>query len=380
MNNAPMKIVYVIPVLGYGGAETQLLLLAKNMLTRGHSVKIVQALSCSPKFLSQYTELGIEVISLGMKKSVSNPYFLIKLRRVFDKLKPDIIHSHIAQANVLARIANWRQYPLICTAHSSNEKGRLNVEKLYKYTDSLSHWNTNVSVAAVDRYIELGLFSSERSDYVPNGVDTDHFSRANKESNPAAFKKSFSDASKFTFLAIGRFVTAKNFPLMLRSIAKVDANLLVCGEGSLEADLKSLVTALEIEDRVAFVDTMTDVRPLYQSAGAFIMSSTWEGLPMVLLEAMAMSLPVISTNVSGAATLFADGLAGKLVFGFDVDDYAEALREMTMLPANELAKMGEHGRKKVVDEFSIKKISQIWIAKYQHIIESAKPTEHNDNQ
>jgi len=368
-----MKIVYVIPVLGYGGAETQLFLLAKRMLSYGHSVTIIQALHCSPEFISQYTELGIEVISLGMKKSLPNPLLLIKLRREFKQLQPDLIHSHIAQANILARIANWRKYPLICTAHSSGEKGRINIKMLYKYTDALSHWNTNVSLAAVDRYVELGLFSSERSDYVPNGVDTVHFSSANKDSNPAVFKKPFADPSKFTFLAIGRFVTAKNFPLMLRSIAKVDANLLVCGEGPLEADFKLLVTALEIDDRVVFVETMPDVRPLYKSADAFIMSSTWEGLPMVLLEAMAMSLPVVSTNVSGASTLFTDGLAGKLVFSFAVEDYAKALSEMILLPANELTKMGHHGRRKVVHEFSIDKVSQIWIAKYQHIIKITQP-------
>lgn len=371
MISAKIKIVYVIPVLGYGGAETQLFLLARSMVSRGHDITIIQALNCTPEFISLYTEIGIEVISLGMKKSAPNPYYLLKLRLLLKKIQADLIHSHIAQANVITRIANWRCYPLICTAHSSDENGRLNIRQLYKYTDRLSHWNTNVSVAAVERYIDLGLFSSDRSDYVPNGVDTRHFTRSNDISKPTTFRDEFSDPSKFTFLAIGRFVSAKNFPLMLRSMSEVDANLLVCGEGPLGPELKSLVVALGLEGRVVFMETMTDVRPLYESADAFIMSSAWEGLPMVLLEAMSMSLPVVSTNVSGASTLLADGLAGRLVFG--IDDYARTLNEMIALPAFKLSEMGKHGRKLVVDEFSIEKITQIWATKYQQVIENTKP-------
>lgn len=368
-----MKIVYVIPKLGFGGAETQLFQLASRMQVRGHTVRIFQILNSSKTFIDQYNELGINVVTLGMKKSMPNPFLLIGLRRELIKFSPDVVHSHIAQSNIFTRLANWRRFPLISTAHSSHEKGRFNVGTLYRYTDSLSHWNTNVSDAALDRYTELGLFTKDKSDCVPNGVDTQHFCSGNGNDCASSINENFSDPSKFTFLSIGRFVHSKNFQLMLRSIAKVDANLLICGEGPMENELKSLVAKLGITDRVSFVETMVDVKPLYLRADAFIMSSTWEGLPMVLLEAMAMSVPILSTKVSGASFLLDDGLAGQLAAGFDVNEYTEALENMMQLPPAELERMGEHGRKKAVDEFSIENISELWIKKYRYIIEIAKP-------
>ncbi len=118
----------------------------------------------------------MEVLCLDMRRGVPNPIAIIKLRRIIATLSPRVVHSHIAQANLLARVTRLlaRMPVLVCTAHSVIEGGRM-LELGYRYTDRLADLTTIVSQAAVERYVRIGAAPAHRLRFVPNGLDLARF-------------------------------------------------------------------------------------------------------------------------------------------------------------------------------------------------------------
>ena len=120
---------------------------------------------------------------------------------------------------------------------------------------------------------------------------------------------------EFAWLAVGRFEQAKDYPTMLRAFARVHAAhpaavLLLVGRGSLQAETQSLAASLGLDGRVRFVGTREDVPEFMTVADGYVMSSAWEGMPMVLLEAAAAGLPIVATMVGGNPEVVRDGSHG----------------------------------------------------------------------
>ena len=139
-----MRILFVITGLGMGGAENQVANLADALVSRGH--KVILASILEPTLVLPRSEqvkvvwLGGTKSTLGMVKAYANLAELIK------QSKPDVLHSHIFQANILSRLARLvSKVPrLVCTAHSNNEGGKVRM-LAYRMTDKLAHEFTNVS-------------------------------------------------------------------------------------------------------------------------------------------------------------------------------------------------------------------------------------------
>src|SRR5262245_56954535 len=146
------------------------------MQRRGWSVAVVSM--TPPVALWQELEAnGIEVQCLGMRRGIPNPLAIMRLRRFLKQRRPDVLHSHMVHANLLARATRMlsRVPVVVCTAHSIRECGRF-LELGYRYTDRLADLTTNVSQAGVDRYLQIGAVPSGRIRFVPNGLDLRRFS------------------------------------------------------------------------------------------------------------------------------------------------------------------------------------------------------------
>lgn len=131
-------------------------------------------------------------------------------------------------------------------------------------------------------------------------------------------------------IAVGRLVKQKNFSLLIRSFSealrRVDARLLIVGEGEERAQLESLVKALDLQDCVDLPGYMSNVHGLVARADLFVLSSNYEGLPNALLEALAVGTPAVSTDcLSGPSEILCDGAAGDLVPINDLNAMAEAI-------------------------------------------------------
>lgn len=159
-------------------------------------------------------------------------------------------------------------------------------------------------------------------------------------------------------LFVGRLAAMKGVPVLLQAFAQAharhkDARLTLIGDGPERGTLEELAARLGIADNVNFVGfkNQAEVASALSQADIFALPSFAEGLPVVLMEAMAAGLPVVTTRIAGVAELVEDGVSGRLVHASDADSFADALDALMASPAA-ARRMGETGRKKVHAEFN----------------------------
>ena len=167
MNNHP--VLFLITGLAYGGAETQLVNLAISLKKRGWKVRVVSMLP-PQAFTEELKEAGIPLSTLNMRRGVADPRAVFRLVKILREWKPDIVHGHMVHANLLARVVRiFCKIPvLISTAHNIDEGGRWR-EVAYRLTDPLVDLTTNVSRAAVERYIRVGAAPKNKIGSCPMG-------------------------------------------------------------------------------------------------------------------------------------------------------------------------------------------------------------------
>ena len=151
---------------------------------------------------------------------------------------------------------------------------------------------------------------------------------------------------------------AKGYPDMIAAFARArrehpQATLLVAGTGPLEDEVRELARQAGIEDAVRLLGLRSDVGALMQAADGFLMTSHWEGLPMVLLEAGASSLPVVATDVGGSRDAVLDGVSGYLTPVSDPAATARAMVRVMQASVEERRAMGAAGREGVRRTFEI---------------------------
>lgn len=367
-----MKLLFLITGLAYGGAETQLVNLAISLKKRGWEVRVVAMLP-PQAFTEELKEAGIPLSTLNMRRGVADPRAVFGLVKTLREWKPDIVHSHMIHANLLARIARifYRIPVLICTAHSIDEGGRWR-EIAYRLTDFLADLTTNVSQAAVERYIRVGAVPKGKIRYVPNGVDTAKFKPDEVVVKRLRNELGINDC--FIWLAVGRFEEAKDYPNMLQAFKMVvdkkqDTLLLLAGQGSLLEETRKLANELDLEDKVRFLGVRRDVPDLMNAADAYVMSSAWEGMPMVLLEAEACGLPVVATEVGGNGEVILNNKSGYVVPPGDSEALATAMVKMMALSEVERRAMGKAGRAHIEANYSLERVVDQWEELYRQLLQ-----------
>ncbi|HXG08789.1 MAG TPA: glycosyltransferase, partial [Gemmataceae bacterium] len=151
---------------------------------------------------------------------------------------------------------------------------------------------------------------------IENAIDTTEYSRRH-EINEAKRKLGI-PVERLVIGAVGRLSAEKGFDLLIRSVdhlltSGLDIELLLVGEGDQERELRSLVAGLGRQERIRLLGYQPDPRAIYEAMDVFALSSLREGLPNVVLEAMAMGVPVVATRVAGVPRLIRDGENGLLV-------------------------------------------------------------------
>lgn len=373
MTLAPLRIQFLTTSLMRGGAEIQVMLLACALKERGHEVEVISMIE--PEALTE--ELAakrIPVVSLRMKQGHTDPGAVFRLRHHIHKFEPDVVHSHMVHANLLARVTRLitRMPVLISTAHSTHEGSRL-FDLAYRFTDRLATLTTNVSAAAVQRYVEARLAPENRIRIMPNGIHTDTFCESPLKRDQT--REVLRLGSSFCWLAAGALHESKDYPTLLQAFAlviheKPGVRLLIAGEGPELAKLKQLIMDLHLTDNVTLLGLRSDIAALMNAADAYVMSSVWEGLPLVLLEAAASSLPMVVTRVGGNAEIVEEAANGSVVPASDPYSLAAAMLQLQQAPAAERAGMGERGRTLVTRKYEIGQVAPAWLDVYRELLGS----------
>jgi glycosyltransferase involved in cell wall biosynthesis len=260
---------------------------------------------------------------------------------------------------------------LVSTIHNIYEGGPLWMAG-YRYSNGLVDQMTIVSQAAADRFIRERIVPAELLRVAPNGVDTEGILRV-----PAGARASVRGAlgldSQLVWLAVGRFEVAKDYPNMLRAFALVrrdrpTATLLLVGRGSLQPETEALVRELGLNEAVRFLGVRDDVPAVMAAADAYVMSSAWEGMPMVLLEAAAAGLPIVATEVGGNREVILEGESGFLVPPRDENALAAAMLRLDALPEAERRAMGHRGQEHIRRHYGLARVADRWEELYREVL------------
>jgi glycosyltransferase involved in cell wall biosynthesis len=215
------------------------------------------------------------------------------------------------------------------------------------------------------RCLECGV-PARRCVLIENAIDTEEFSR---RLSIAEARQPFGVSARRLLLgAIGRLSAEKGFDLLIRAVAQLvgdglDVGLLIAGEGDEREPLVTLITELGLADRVKLLGYCSDPRGLYQAFDVYVLSSLREGLPNVLLEAMALELPVVATRIGGVPRLIQDGVNGLLVEPGTVSALAGAVGRLASDPELR-TRLGRVGRETIEKGYSfavrMEKVRQVY--------------------
>ena len=369
-----MRILYLVTSLGIGGAEKQVIDIAERMAARGHTVALI-----SLKHAEEEWPVKIPVLRLNLAKTVPGVWrglgFAKKFLAIF---KPDILHSHTFPANIFARLLRLLGSSAIVlnTIHNVYEGGWLRMQA-YRITGYLADHVTAVSTAAATRFVRLGAVSARKMTVVTNGVDTLAFKPDRNRRKLTRLQMQSGDS--FIWLAIGRIVEAKDYPNLLRAFAQVhstnpEAELWIAGEGDANAILQHL-TASENEaplltSAVRLLGLRRDISSLLDAADAFVLSSSWEGMPLALAEAMSMEKPVVATDVGGVSELTGD--TGEIVLPGNHDALAAAMRNIMTMTSIERRALGVAARQRIERSFSIEAKLGQWADLYATLMQEQR--------
>lgn len=363
-----MRILYLITGLSLGGAEKVVADLVDQMHLRGHDVKIAYL---KGEAIVKPQSPQIELICLELNKVTQLGRALKKFKTIVEQFKPDVVHAHMVHANIFARFARkYIFFPrLICSAHSNNEGGRFRM-LAYKYTHRLADVTTNVSKNASHNFEKLGAVPIGEITTVYNGIDLKKFEKFN---SIISLKQDLSiDVQTPIFLAVGRFHDAKDYPNLIRSFLYLKSSnifiekkpkLLIAGDGEGRLEIEQLILELKLESDVILLGRRDDIAALLNIANFFVLSSKYEGLPTVVIEAMACETYVIATDCGGSAEIMGD--TGTLIPIKDSHSLSDAMIQVLSLDNESIISNNKKARQRVENLFSLTSSVNHWIEIYE---------------
>jgi len=353
-----------------GGAERQAMLLAKGLRKRGWQVSVVALSGRGGPAAEELRNAGVAFESLEMRKGLADPRGWLRLNRWLRRERPDVVHAHLPHAAWMAR---WSRLatpvPVVIDTLHSSCTGGIGRQLGYRCSQWLSDQVTAVSRATAVSHLAAGMVSKNRLTMLGNGIEV-QTTQADVQARAAA-RRELGLGNEFLWLAAGRLEEVKNYPTLLEAMAEVrqPAKLVVLGEGPLENELAQLAERLGVERCVRFLGFEPDVRRWMWAADGFVLSSRYEGLPMVLLEAGACALPVVATDVAGTREVVVDGKTGWLTRAGDPRALAGAMERMMRLPQAERRAIGERARRHVAGRFSLDAVLDRWEGLYMELLE-----------
>lgn len=353
-----IEVCYIIGQLGKGGAERQLYELIKG-LNKKRFAPVVISLSQGGLWKDEIQRLDVQVIELQRRKNWEFAR-LFRLYRLLKAMTPDIVHTFLFSANTYGRIAAiLTTVPVIIASERNSVEAGKDKNRLWIYIDKFLARFTHGIICntrnAAESLVNKHAFSANKVFAVHNGITA------------ASFKmKNWLDHKEYSATkvvgTIGRLYPQKNHSLFLRMAKLIsekrgheDVKFIIVGEGPLKNELKKHALELGIESRVEFAGMIDNVQDILYSMDVFVLSSDWEGLPNVVMEAMASGLPCVVTNVGGNPELVVDGETGYVVPTNGLE--AMAQKVLCLLENEGLARnMGERGRKLMEEDFKMEKM------------------------
>lgn len=383
MNNTEhLKICHVITSLGVGGAEYMLKRLLSDEVTDKQQITIVSLMELG-KIGVQLQDMGYQVHSLKMRSALSFLPVLLKLSRLLGKIKPDLVQTWMYHADLLGGLAAHRAgikrviWSIHCTRVPAGRPLTAVVMKICAWlSNRIPSRIVCVANAAKNNHIKYG-YSAERMVVIPNGFEVPLPVSAATKCAEAPVKRQVLRGPAFdgkTLIGcVGRFHIDKGQDILLHAAAKVVAQqpdtVFVLAGNEVDADnrlLASIIANHNLQQHVVLLGERDDVALLLQDFDCYCMPSRTEAFPVALGEAMLASLPCVATRVGDTEVLGGDTL--RYVPADDANALADCLLALLQEDVVARRQLGERCRARVVQQFSIAEVRQLYRNLYLRVV------------
>lgn len=368
---AKINLALCITELDYGGAERCLTELALRVDRRRFSPVVYclgprpvrETASCLPALEAG----GVDVRCLGGQGIWQFPKVAIRLRRALAAQNPQIIQTFLFHANLLGRIIARRVHvkTVVSGIRVAERAARWHL------------WLDRLTEGWVDRYVcvsrSVAQFSAsdvglppEKLVVIPNGIDADIYpARQPADLTVLGIPR---EGRVVTF--VGRLEPQKGVQWLVDTASTwllqlPDCHLLLVGQGRLQGTLETACSSTGIRDRVHFAGWRTDIPEILAASDLLVLPSVWEGMPNVLLEAMASRLPAVASDVEGVRELLGPAASQQTVPYRDTEAFVGKVVSLLGDPVLSAA-IGQQNRRRIEQEFTISRM----VAAYETLWES----------
>ena len=361
-----MVIHHLLDNFEIGGAETLVLALSRDMVERGHSVTIHGLSGGGPLMArAQASSISVATYEPCSPTAPLRAFYRLNLMRklysAFRSAKPAVVHCHNATPTIMgAPSARAAGVPCIISTRHSVSSHRARLERKFWASGRFCQKVIGVTEAARKSLSEDPWANSSKLGVIDNGTAVPSTQRAD---NAASIQK-----DGFTLVTVGRVAPPKNFSGLLDSVAIAaksvpDLRLWIVGDGELRADLEVKIKELQLEQHVQLLGMRSDVGYVLAQADLFVLSSVREGLPIALLEAMALNIPALVTDVGGMPDVVKGAGCGFVVPPADPEAMAEAIVNAAMNRSS-LPALGAAGKQAYEDRFTLAQTSTKYLDLY----------------
>lgn len=361
-----MRIVFLARSLDPGGAERQLAVLAKGLQAAGHDT-VVAVFYSGGSLESLLENTGVSVVALKKRGRWDVASFFLRLVRFLRALRPDIIHGYMATQNILAGVAGllvsgskvvWG----IRTANLDVSHYDWLHRLVYRFEARLARLSDLVIVNshAGRRHGISSGFPPERVVVIPNGIDVDYFRPDTQARKQCRTKWNVAETTHVVGL-VARLDPLKDHKTFLSAAEKLcerrnDIVFVCAGDGpkGYRAELKAFAADLGLRERIIWEFEGVDVRNVYNGIDVLCSSSTVEGFPNTVAEAMACAVPCVVTDVGDSSWIV--GPTGFAVPPRDAEALANALESLLERVSSARGVWGTAARSRIVENFTVDRL------------------------
>jgi len=355
-----ITVVHIIKGLGRGGAERLLVSTIRNHSST-YQFHVVYFLTLKDHLVSELSSAGATVHLISASSPLQMFLKLPALLRLLRLIRPNLLHAHLPLSGAVAALASWvLGLPLVYTEH--------NLPSRYHRPTQFIHFFTvrrALKLLCVSRVVLNDLTDrynvKSKTTLLENGVDTELF---NLESfDKAELRKTFGISEQALVVGtVAVFTPQKRLDRWLQICREVSernptVTFILSGHGPLMEQLKVDAADLLKRNAIVFTDRTSVPEKWMATMDVYLMSSDYEGLPLALLEAMSLSLPVVATSVGGIPTVIDHGVNGFLVQPDDVGDAVDTIEKL-LADQSLRSKIGFAARTKIVQQFGIHRMVQ----------------------
>jgi glycosyltransferase involved in cell wall biosynthesis len=387
----PVRVVRIISRLNIGGPAIQAITLTKLLEPAGYRTTLVRGREGPREGSMDYLadDLGVvpvTIASLRRDPGAHDLWALLALIRELRHVRPDIIHTHLAKAGAIGRLAalvafkNGCRPVVVHTYHGHSLAGYFSglrnalFVRIERWLARSTQRLIAVSEEVRDDLVRVGVAPRERFEVVRVGFDLSRFVVEDTErvARRAALREEIGimqDARIVTF--VGRFVPIKRVDRFLRVAAKLrtkqDIRFLIVGDGELRDEVRASEEARTLEDRIVWTGFRRDMADVYFASDVVVQTSDNEGTPVALVEAQAAGVPVVSTRVGGVTSVVLENESGRVV---PVDDEGALSDAVDGILADQAlaADMGAAGQRHVLATFSLERLVSAVAELYRRLL------------